>query len=85
MEGWRDDIDALEFRPAGQNRLCLVHRLAFRTLIGRPPSKQDCLTWFAVHREEFEAAAKAKMATGVPGNFHLTSRDIAGHIRTISR
>lgn len=76
MEGWRDDIDALEFRPAGHYRLCMVHRLAFRSLMGRLPSKQECLAWFEAHREEFEAAALVKMAQIGAGNFHLTSRDL---------
>jgi len=31
---WRDDIDALQFEPAGHGGLCLVHRLAFRRLLG---------------------------------------------------
>ena len=82
---WRNDIDALEFRPAGSLRLCMVHRLAFRTLIGRLPEKEDCLAWFAAHRQAFETAASVKMARGGAGNFHLTSRDIAGQHPPISR
>ena len=82
---WRDDIDALEFRPAaGGGRLCLVHRLAFRALIGRLAPKEECLAWFAARRDAFEAAAQAKAARGGAGNFHLTSRDITGQGGTIS-
>ena len=82
MTLWRDDIDALSFRPAGGNVFCMVHRLAFRTLMGRDPAKEECLAWFEAHREAFEAAARAKRTAG---NFHLTSRDISGQLRSISR
>ena len=41
MALWRDDIDAVAFRPAGGESFCLVHRLAFRTLIGRQPAWLD--------------------------------------------
>ncbi len=79
MARWRDDIDALEFQPAGGGeRSCMVHHLALRTLMGRLASKEECLAWFAERRHSFEAAAAAKMALGGAGNFHLTSRDIAG-------
>jgi hypothetical protein len=82
---WRDDIEALSFRPAGGDVFCMVHRLAFRTLMGRPSSKDECLAWFESHREAFEVAAQAKLAQGTVGNFHLTSRDITGQVRAISR
>ena len=85
MALWREDIDALSFRPAGGSQLCLVHRLAFRALMGTLSSKEECLAWFESHREAFEAAARAKLEQGVPGNFHLTSRDIAGQLKAISR
>ena len=79
---WRPDIDALEFKPSGSAQLCMVHRLAFRTLIGQRPSEEECLTWFAAHRGAFEAAASVKIARGVAGNFHLTSRDVFGQLET---
>ena len=83
---WRDDIDALEFAPAGGNgRLCMVHLLAFRTLMGRLGSPEECVAWFAEHRDGVETAAAAKMALGGAGNFHLTSRDIAGQGGAIPR
>ena len=85
MTLWRDDLDALSFRPAGGDVFCMVHRLAFRTLMGRLSSKEDCLAWFEANRDAFEAAAKDKMARGVTGNFHLTSRDITGQVGAISR
>jgi hypothetical protein len=82
---WRDDIDALAFRLAGDENFCIVHRLAFRSLMGSLPLPQDCLDWFKSHYAAFESAAQAKIARGVRGNFHLTSRDIAGQLRPISR
>lgn len=83
---WRDDIDALEFALAGAGgRLCMVHRLAFRTLMGRLGSPEECLAWFAERRDRFEAAARAKMSRTDAGNFHLTSRDIAGQDGAIPR
>ncbi len=80
MAVWRDDIDALAFRPAGHQGFCMVHRLALRTVIGRRASPAECLDYFAANRPVFEAAARAKIArTGLPpdANFHLTSRDIS--------
>lgn len=77
---WRDDIEALAFRPEGRRELCMVHRRAFRALLGADPAPQDCQTFFSAHRAAFEAAAQVKIletavASGV--NFHLTSRDVA--------
>ncbi|HMA52691.1 MAG TPA: DUF1488 family protein [Magnetospirillaceae bacterium] len=87
MAAWREDIDALEFRPAGHQGLCLVHRLTLRTVIGRLAAPEECLAYFAAHRERFEAAARDKIArAALPAgaNFHLTSRDIAGQSGAIS-
>lgn len=76
---YRDDIDSLGFRPPGHDGTCVVHRRAFATLLGRPPSPADCLAWFEEHRAGFESAAAAKIARAAlpaAANFHLTSRDI---------
>ncbi|CAO3411124.1 hypothetical protein [Azospirillum largimobile] len=78
---WRDDIDALVFRPAGHGGWCAVHRLAFRALLGlREPAPEDCLAHAAAHRPAFEAAAAGKIARrgyDAAASLHLTSRDIA--------
>ena len=83
---WRDDIDALAFRPAGHGGFCMVHRLALRTVIGRLAASKECLEYFAANRPVFEAAARDKIArAGLPpaANFHLTSRDITGQAGAI--
>lgn len=80
MASWRSDIDALVFEADDQNALCMVHRHAFRTLLRRVPTPDDCLTYFTSHEAAFRTAAAAKIArkTLAPGvNFHLTSRDVA--------
>ncbi|RUQ69389.1 DUF1488 family protein [Azospirillum doebereinerae] len=77
---WRPAIDSLAFHPAGHEGFCAVHRLAFRTLLGRDGTPDDCLAYFAEHRSAFDRAAAAKIARrglGVAVNLHLTSRDIA--------
>ena len=79
---WREDIDALQF-DAGEGRLCMVHRLAFRALTGkREPGAADCMAYFRENTEFFQSAAKRKIARAgdqSTGNFHLTSRDVQGH------
>ena len=80
MTVWRDDIDGLAFEPEGHAAICAVHRLAFRTLLGRMPTPEDCIDYFRTHEDAFRAAARAKilrrgLARG--SNFHLTSRDVA--------
>jgi len=80
MADWRDDIDALVFRPAGHRGFCMVHRLALRTVIGRPPSPAECLDYFAANQPMFEAAAQARIAQAglaPDANFHLTSRNLS--------
>lgn len=80
---WRDDIDALSFTPAGHRGRCMMHRLAFRSFLGRAPSIADCLALFERQREAFEAAAAAKIAARPVApdvNFHLTSREVAAWI-----
>jgi hypothetical protein len=79
MASWREDIDSLVFEPEGHAGSCVVHRRAFRTLLGRHAARQECLTFFGAHQGAFRAAAAAKIARGhvMPGmSFHLTSRDI---------
>lgn len=77
---WRDDIDALVFRPAEHGGWCAVHRLAFRALLGtREPTPEDCLAHAAAHRPAFEAAAAGKIARrgyDATASLHLTSRDV---------
>src|SRR5688500_7350935 len=76
---WRDEIDSLAFRTRGHTGHCVVHRLAFRTLVGAPAPPESCRTFFREHREAFEDAARAKVAAKnlpVDTNFHLTSRDL---------
>jgi hypothetical protein len=80
MAIWRDDIDALAFRPAGHQGWCIVHRLALRTVIGRLASPDECLAYFAANQLAFEAAARTKInraALSAGANFHLTSRDLS--------
>jgi hypothetical protein len=77
---WRTDVDALSFRPQGHDGDCMVHRHAFRTLLGRMPSPEECAVFFRAHEPAFHVAANAKIArTGlaVDANLHLTSRDLA--------
>ncbi|HEY5305223.1 MAG TPA: DUF1488 family protein [Pseudolabrys sp.] len=84
---WRSHIDALAFHPDGRQEQCVVHRRAFRTLLGFDPSPQDCECYFRANRAAFEAAARAKIlekniTSGL--SFHLTSRDIARQLRSPS-
>lgn len=77
---WRDDIDALAFQPEGHRGMCVVHRLAFRTLMRVVPTADGCIAYFSTHEGAFHASAQAKISRrGLePGtNFHLTSRDLA--------
>jgi|SRR5580704_2220937 hypothetical protein len=81
---WRHDIDALAFAPEGHHGVCVVHRLALRTLLPGVPTPEGCIAYFAAHEGAFRAAARAKIlhraiAPGV--NFHLTSRDLARALR----
>jgi hypothetical protein len=58
----------------------MVHRHAFRTLLRRYPSPEDCAAYFQDHRAVFQAAASAKLvraSVAADANFHLTSRDLA--------
>jgi hypothetical protein len=76
---WRDDIDALAFQPEGHEGMCMVHRLAFRTLMRIVPTPDACIAYFTAHERAFHASAHAKINRKrlEPGaNFHLTSRDL---------
>lgn len=76
---WRKDIDSLAFRAGGHEGCCVVHRLAFRALLGAEASPENCLAYFRARRWAFAAAARAKAdLKGLPADasFHLTSRDL---------
>jgi Protein of unknown function (DUF1488) len=76
---WRGDLDSLAFKPTGHAAECVVHRRAFRVLLGIEPDPEDCRRYFEDHRAVFENAAAAKIsAKSIPpsARFHLTSRDI---------
>ena len=80
---WREDLQAVQFQPAGHRGHCVVHRLAFRTLVGRLPTLADCLAFFAAHEEAFRRAAAEKRqrrSLSEDANFHLNSRDIRRHL-----
>ena len=80
---WREDLDALQFFVMAKGSLCVVHRLAFRRLLGFTPSRDDCLAYFAIHATAFDAAALAKInreSTPFGFRFHLTSRDIGKQV-----
>ena len=77
---WRHDIDALAFRPDDHDGTCMVHRLAFRTLMRVVPTPDACIGYFSAHEASFRASAQAKISRrGLQptANFHLTSRDLA--------
>jgi hypothetical protein len=76
---WRDDVDALQFCPPGHEGFCLVHRLAFRTLVGSKASPDACLGFFAAQEAAFLFAARSKISRQSiepRRNLHLNSRDI---------
>lgn len=80
---WREDIDALQFAAVNHGGVCVMHRLAFRSLLGFTPQREDCLAYFAMHSAAFDTAASAKIAAAniPPGrNFHLNSRDVSRHL-----
>jgi len=93
---WRADIDALVFDHGPEGGRCFVHRLAFRSLIGRqsgsqPESRPEpaaCMDWFCTHHAAFAAAAETKLArsgaNGAGGAFHLNSRDIRRALEHLS-
>jgi hypothetical protein len=76
---WLSDLDALSVQPRGHAGQCLVHRRAFRTILGFNPTPADCAACFLQQLSAFEAAAAVKIARAAlaaDANFHLTSRDV---------
>ncbi len=77
---WRTDVGALSFRPEGHSGVCMVHRHAFRTLLKRMPTPEECAAFFHAEETVFHVAARAKIARAglaADANLHLTSRDLA--------
>jgi hypothetical protein len=61
----------------------MVHRRAFRTLLKRVATADDCADFFHRNEAAFQAAARAKIVRAMLGqgaNLHLTSRDVARQI-----
>jgi hypothetical protein len=84
---WREDINSLAFRTERGMGLCMVHRLAFRTLMRADVTPEGCVAFFERHRPAFDRAACRKVeGEGIPrgANFHLTSRDIRRALRDVS-
>jgi hypothetical protein len=76
---WRSDLDSLSFQPRDHAGQCLIHRRAFKTILGFDPTPDDCAACFQQREPAFQAAATAKIsraALAADANFHLTSRDI---------
>lgn len=76
---WEVAIDALSFRPRGHDGHCVVHRRAFRVLVGGAADPGLCLAFARDHASALEAAAAGRIAArGLPAGarFHLTSREI---------
>jgi hypothetical protein len=76
---WRSDLDSLSFQPRDHAGQCLIHRRAFKTILGFNPTPDDCTACFQQRESAFQAAAAAKIgraALPAHANFHLTSRDI---------
>ncbi|MBP2291585.1 DUF1488 family protein [Azospirillum rugosum] len=77
---WSRAIDSLVFTPDGHRGRCVVHRLAFRALLGlRQPEPADGLAHFAAHRAAYQRAAARKIVDrGLPpdASLHLTSRAV---------
>ena len=75
---WAIEADSVHF-PALNGGRCFIHRLAFRALLGRDPSKEDCITFVTRNQDAIANAAgmraeQAKIGLGV--NFHLNSRHL---------
>ena len=84
---WRSDIDALAFPADGSGAFCVVHRRAFRTLMGADPTPGACEAFFQANRAAFEAAASEKIrkkCVARASNFHITSRDVTRQLGSSS-
>lgn len=82
---WNSNTEALAFQPDGHQEYCMIHRRAFRTLLGFTPTPEDCELFFFANRDAFQEAARTKILTKkiAPGlNFHLTSRDVCREIKS---
>lgn len=77
---WREEIDSLAFVPPDHGGQCVIHRRAFRALLGVEPDAQACRDYFERHADSFKRAAAEKIRRAelpVDANFHLNSRNIA--------
>ena len=65
---WRHDIDALAFRPEGHRGTCVVHRLAFRTLMRLVPRTRSShhIAARAFANFGFKSGTRIIDLTGVP-------------------
>lgn len=76
---WRQDLQAVSFRPEGHGAACMIHRLAIRTLAGRLLTPEECLSFAASRLDLLQAAAARKIAAhqiAPERSLHLTSRDV---------
>lgn len=76
---WRNDLQAVSFRPTGHHAPCMIHRLAIRTLAGRLLTPEECLAFARSQAGLLQAAAAWKIrANKLPPerSLHLTSRDV---------
>lgn len=76
---WNEQLDSLAFFPSTHRGQCVMHRRAFRVLLGQDATPQQCLDYFRAQRTAFERAAQIKIArTGLADDarFHINSRDV---------
>jgi hypothetical protein len=81
---WRAEVESVAFRPVGHEGVCVVHRRAFETLMGRRAGPEECVAYLQAHLGRFERAAATKIARAALGAraiFHLNSRDVARVLR----
>ncbi|MBR0698163.1 hypothetical protein [Bradyrhizobium lablabi] len=81
---WRNDLDALAFRPPGHAGFCVIHRRAFRALLGSEPSAQQSINFYQQYRDVFAAAALEKIARAQieqTVNFNINSRDVRRQLK----
>lgn len=75
---WAAEADAVRF-SAPNGGSCLIHRLAFRALLGRDPRVAECVDFVNLNIEAISAAAATRLSSAKIGrgiNFHLNSRQI---------
>lgn len=76
---WRNDLQAISFRPAGHQASCMIHWLAIRTLAGSLLTPEECLAFARDQAGVLQAAAARKIAANTLAperSLHLTSRDV---------